>query len=129
MNPDHQFMVSQMVQAVMRDEAFRADMNRLSRDYMGPKDFYQMIQVLLRNNTVNQAVDCYSRAPVTKEKLLDGMWKRYGMKYVVSAGSPYHPTAVKPCYYSTNTAAYALGYRPTITSLESIFEEADKLLK
>jgi nucleoside-diphosphate-sugar epimerase len=129
MNPDHQFMVSQMVQAVMRNETFRADKNRLSRDYMGPKDFYQMIQVLLKNNNINQAVDCYSRAPVTKEKLLEGMSQRYGMKYVVSAGSPHHPATVKPCYYSTNTAAYTLGYRPTLTSLETIFEEADKLLK
>ena len=129
MNPVHQFMVSKMVDAVQRDETFVADKNPLCRDYMGPKDFYQMIKVLLRNNTINQPVDCYSRSPVTKEQLLEGMQKRYGMKYVLTKASPYHPAAVKPCYYSTNTAAYTLGYRPTLTSLESIFEEADKILK
>jgi hypothetical protein len=36
---------------------------------------------------------------------------------------------VKQNYYSTNTAAYALGYRPTLTSLETIILAADKILK
>jgi hypothetical protein len=43
------------------------------------------------------------------------------------AGMP--TTGIKEKYYSTNTAAYALGYRPTLTSLETIFIEADKILK
>ena len=88
-----------------------------------------MIKVLLGNNTINQAVDCYSQAPVTKDSLLEGMQKRYGMKYLITNGEAHHPAAVKPCYYSTNTAAYTLGYRPTLASLETIFEEADKILK
>ena len=129
MSLDHWFMVSNMVQTIMKNEIFMADKNPLCRDYMGPKDFYQMIKVLLKNNTINQPVDCYSRSPLTKEQLLEGMQKRYGMKYLVTNGSPHHPASVKPCYYSTNTAAYTLGYRPTLTSLESIFEEADKILK
>jgi nucleoside-diphosphate-sugar epimerase len=129
MNPDHDFMVSRMVQTTLKNEIFMADKNPLSRDYIGPKDFYQMIKVLLRNNTINQAVDCYSRSPLTKDSLLEGMQKRYGMKYLITNGEAYHPAAVKPCYYSTNTAAYTLGYRPTLSSLETIFEEADKILK
>jgi hypothetical protein len=58
------------------------------------------------------------------------MAERYGLEYETTgyqAGMP--TTGIKEKYYSTNTAAYALGYRPTLTSLETIFIEADKILK
>jgi hypothetical protein len=52
------------------------------------------------------------------------------MKYEIShtpVGLP--ATGVKENYYSTNTEAYTLGYRPTLSSLETIYLAADKLLK
>jgi hypothetical protein len=62
--------------------------------------------------------------------LLDCMSKRYGMKYeIVNTPAGLPATGIKQNYYSTNTDAYALGYRPTLNSLETIYLAADKLLK
>jgi len=123
------FMINDMIRAVKEGTVFRADRTPIVRDYVGSLDFFQMINVLLGQD-LNTAIDCYSRQPVTKQMLLDCMSKRYGMQYEivnVPAGIP--ATGIKENYYSTNTAAYALGYRPTLSSLETIYLAADKLLK
>lgn len=125
----NRFMINDMIRAVKEGTVFHADKTPIVRDYVGSLDFYQMINILLKRN-VNVAIDCYSRQPVTKDKLLEMMSQRYGMKYEIShtpVGLP--ATGVKENYYSTNTEAYTLGYRPTLSSLETIYLAADKILK
>ncbi len=58
------------------------------------------------------------------------MSQRYGLEYETT-GAPVGliATGVKQNYYSVNTAAYALGYRPTLSSLENIYLTVDKILK
>ena len=126
----HRFMITDMIRAIQDNVTYRVDRNQIVRDYIGPLDFYQMINVLLSTDNINTAIDCYSRQPVSKDTLLTRMAERYGLQYETTgyqAGMP--TTGIKEKYYSTNTAAYALGYRPTLTSLETIFIEADKILK
>ena len=72
----------------------------------------------------------YSRQPITKESLLTSMAQRYGLEYETTGAPVGLPaTGVKEKYYSVNTAAYAIGYRPTLSSLENIFLAVDKILK
>jgi hypothetical protein len=130
MSLKHRFMITDIIRSIQEGVTYRIDRNQIVRDYIGPLDFYQMINVLLSTDNINTAIDCYSRQPVSKDTLLTKMAERYGLQYETTgyqAGLP--TTGVKEKYYSSNTAAYALGYRPTLTSLETIFIEADKILK
>ena len=126
----HRFMFNDIIRSIQDNTVFRVDRTPLMRDYLGPLDFFQMINVLLKQDNINSAIDCYSRQPVSKDTLLSAMAERYGLVYE-TVGHPvgFQSTGVKEKYYSANTAAYALGYRPTLTSMENIFLAADKILR
>ena len=129
-NINYRFMITDMIRSIKDKSVYRVDRTPIVRDYVGPLDFYQMINVLLRQGSMNTATDIYSRQPITKESLLTAMSQRYGLEYETT-GAPVGlvATGVKQNYYSVNTAAYALGYRPTLSSMENIFLTVDKILK
>lgn len=129
-NLEYKYMINDMIRCIQGGSVYKVDRTPIMRDYIGPLDFYQMINVLMSKTQINTAIDCYSRQPVTKDNLLAKMAERYGLQYE-TVGIPVGlaVTGVKEKYYSTNTAAYALGYRPTLTSLENIIIAADKILK
>jgi hypothetical protein len=119
-----------MIRSIKDKTMYKVDRTPIVRDYVGPLDFYQMINVLLKHDKMNTAVDMYSRQPISKDSLLTAMAQRYKLEYEttgIPVGLP--ATGVKEKYYSVNTAAYALGYRPTLSSLENIFLAVDKILK
>lgn len=123
------FMICGMLRSILEGRQFVVDATPITRDYVGPKDFHHMIEVLLDQHKINTAVDIYSRSPISKDLLIDYMKDRYELK-VLMRNAPLHAaTGVKENYYSTNLDAYSLGYSPTLTSIQTIFEEADKLLK
>lgn len=124
-----QFMICGMLRAILEDKEYTVDKTPITRDYVGPKDFHQMIEVLLKQDKINMAVDMYSRSPISKDLLLQFMKEKYGLKVRVQSAPLSHATGVKENYYSTNLAGYSLGYEPALTSIETIFEESDKLLK
>jgi hypothetical protein len=58
------------------------------------------------------------------------MAQRYKLEYeTIGAQVGLPATGVKEKYYSVNSAAYALGYRPELSSIENIFLVADEILK
>jgi len=128
-NLQSQFMICGMLRSVLEGKEYVIDHTPITRDYVGPKDFYQMINVLLDQEKINTAVDLYSRLPISKDLLVETMKERYGLKVWVRNAPLHAATGVKENYYSTNLEAYSLGYRPTLTSIQTITEEADELLK
>jgi len=123
------FMICGMMRAIMENKDYVVDKTPLTRDFIGPRDFYNMINILLSQERINTAVDIYSRLPISKDMLIANLEERYGLKVRTQHAPLHQVTGVKENYYSTNLEAYTLGYRPTLTSLETIFEEADKILK
>jgi nucleoside-diphosphate-sugar epimerase len=129
-NINYRFMITDMIRAIKDKAVYKVDRTPIVRDYVGPLDFYQMINVLLTKDKMNTAIDIYSRQPISKDSLLSHMAQRYKLEYeTVGAQVGLPATGVKEKYYSVNTAAYAVGYRPTLTSLENIFLAVDKILK
>jgi nucleoside-diphosphate-sugar epimerase len=129
-NITYRFMITDMIRAIKDKTPYKVDRTPIVRDYVGPLDFYQMINILISADKFNTAVDIYSRQPITKDSLLTAMATRYGLEYVTigtQAGLP--ATGVKENYFTTNTGAYVLGYRPTLSSLENIYLAVDKILK
>ena len=128
-NLQSQFMICGMLRSILEGKEFVVDRMDVTRDYVGPKDFNQMINILLSQEKINTAVDLYSRLPISKDLLIQHMKERYDLRVWVRNDAVAHATGVKENYYSTNLEAYSLGYRPTLTSIQTIFEESDKLLK
>jgi nucleoside-diphosphate-sugar epimerase len=129
-NINYRYMITDMIRTIKDKTMYKVDRTPIVRDYVGPLDFYQMINVLIKHDKMNTAVDMYSRMPVSKDSLLIAMAQRYKLEYEttgIPVGLP--ATGVKEKYYSVNTAAYALGYRPTLSSVENIFLAVDKILK
>jgi len=127
---NYRFMITDMIRTIKDKSVYKVDRTPIVRDYLGSLDFYQMINILLGKDKMNTAVDIYSRQPVTKDNLLVAMAQRYGLEYETTGAQVGLPaTGIKQNYFSTNTGAYVLGYRPTLTSLENIFLAVDKILK
>lgn len=129
-NINKRFMLNNMIRAIKDKSVFKIDRTQVIRDYIGPLDFYQMINVLMRQDKMNTAVDIYSRQPVSKDTLVSAMVERYGLQYeTINSPIGIHSTGMKHKYYSVNASAYALGYKPTLSSLENIYLGVDKILK
>jgi len=129
-NINYRFMITDMIRAIKDKSPYKVDRTPIVRDYVGPLDFFQMINVLMNKDKMNTAVDIYSRQPIVKDSLLTAMATRYGLEYETTGAQVGLPaTGVKQNYFSTNTGAYVLGYRPTLSSLENIYLAVDKILK
>lgn len=123
-------VVPRNFQRAIRDKtALRTSPDYIVRDYLRPSDFYNLVSALLFGPATNAAVDCYSRAPIDKPSLLAAMQERFGLRYeVTEAVAGVNATGSKPYYYSLNTRAADFGYQPTLTSLEGILQESEKVL-
>ena len=111
------FMVD-VVNAIRTGSQLKTSSDNIIRDYIHPKDFAQLIFLVICNR-MNMVVDAYSLQPVSKFEILDFVKSKYMMNYhnaEVSASA----TGEKNQYYSINKKAGELGYIPQFTSLDSI---------
>ena len=99
------------------------------RDFLHPQDFFSLVTCLLAAAPTNDAVDCYTRAPIDKLTLLTEMQARYGLKYrLVDVSAVVNATGLKRHYYSNNHRAGFYGYVPCMTSLEALVDGFDRIL-
>jgi nucleoside-diphosphate-sugar epimerase len=125
------FLITDILRAIRDRTVLKTSSDYIMRDYLHPSDLYQLISVMLAAPLgTNTAVDCYSRAPIDKPTLLSNMREKFGLQFEISKESTgVNATGNKPHYYSLNTRAAGFGYRPVLTSLESILEEATLVLQ
>jgi len=125
------FLITDILRAIRDRTVLKTSADYIVRDYMHPSDFYQLVRVVLAAPPdTNTAVDCYSLAPIDKLTLLATMREKFGLKFEISqAAAGINATGNKPHYYSLNTRAAGFGYRPVLTSLESVLEEATVILQ
>jgi hypothetical protein len=99
------------------------------RDYLGPADFAQLVRLILAVPPANDAVDCYTKAPVDKFALLSAMQERFGLAWQVrEVPVGVNATGAKLNYYSNNRRAERFGYTPTKGALESVLDEAGLII-
>jgi len=131
MNPAAGFLLSSMVSAVMDGKVFYTDSRPLIRDFVHPSDLGNLLDAALACPPgTNLAVDAYSAAPITKLEILGLMAEKFGMRFeIVPTLETIDATGIKPHYYSLNTAAAKLGYKPQYDSASAIMEEVTALLR
>ena len=125
---DARFLITDIVRAIRDKSVLKISADYMARDFVGPRDFYQLIDALLSVHAANAVVDCYSKAPIDKITLLTAIQERFGLRYELTQTSTgLNATGSKPYYYSINKRANDFGYEPTTTSLESVLYELKML--
>ena len=124
------FLITDIVRAIRDKKVLKTSSDYIVRDFLHPTDFYQLISAMLSAPSTNAAVDCYSKAPIEKLRLLEAMQEKFGLRYkIAEAVAGVNATGNKPHYYSLNTRAADFGYQPGMTSLEGILREADDVFR
>ena len=126
---DARFFITDMVRAIRDKTVLMTSPDNIVRDYLHPSDFYRLIKALLSAPPMNLAVDCYSRAPIDKLCLLSIMENEFGLQHSLAiTPSGINATGSKRNYYSLNTRAAEVGYRPEYTSLEGVLLESRRVI-
>ncbi len=124
------FFIVDIINSIKSGAVLQTSPDPMSRDFLHPSDFYQLIGCLLTAAPQNMVVDCYSAGPVEKQALLQTMHEHFGLRYEIVPGlaAPVNATGLKPHYYSTNKKAGEFGYRPAYSALDTLREEISALL-
>jgi nucleoside-diphosphate-sugar epimerase len=123
------FLITDILRAIRDKEALKTSPEYIVRDFLHPSDFHKLVSALLSSPATNAVVDAYSRAPIDKPDLLAAMQEKFGLRYEITAALVrVNATGGKTCYYSLNTRAADFGYQPSLTSLEGILQESEKIL-
>lgn len=123
------FLVTDMLRAIEQGSVLRTSPDFVVRDFLHPRDFHALVACLLAAAPANDAVDCYTRAPIDKPTLLAAMQAGFGLQYeVVESSAAVNATGLKPHYYSVNRRAQHYGYSPSMTSLEGLFAGFEQAL-
>lgn len=124
------FLITDILRAVRDNTVLKTSPDYIVRDFLHPSDFHNLVNTLLAAPASNAAVDCYSRAPIDKPRLLAAMKDEFGLRYeITDASVSVNATGSKLQYYSLNTKAADFGYEPTLTSLEGLVNEMEAILR
>ena len=124
---DARFLITDIVRAIRDKTVLKTSANHMVRDYIGPNDFHKLISSILNSPAKNDVVDCYTKQAVDKLSLLNMMEAEFGLCYeVIDDEVGINATGKKPNYFSLNRNARNFGYRPTMTSIDTVIVEAKK---
>lgn len=123
------FLITDVLRAIQFGDTLTTSSANIVRDYIGPEDFSQLVELILTEPAVNDVVDCYTKAPVDKMTLLSSMSQNFGLLYEVKQiPVGLNATGVKMNYFSKNRRAKKFKYSPAKSSLESILSEAYRMV-
>jgi nucleoside-diphosphate-sugar epimerase len=123
------FLITDIVRAIKNKEVFKTSADNIIRDYITPPDFYRLIQAIINFKPINTALDCYTKSPVSKFYLLDELKSEFGLRYEIDKGVDIiNATGGKINYFSINSAAKNIGYKPKCTSFGGIFKEINSYI-
>jgi nucleoside-diphosphate-sugar epimerase len=121
------FLITDILRAIRDKAVFKTSPDNIVRDFIGPDDFYHLINAILKFPATNDVIDAYSLLPVNKIELLEIMKKNFGLSYFISDQNvSLNATGTKIHYHSLNKRAEIFGYIPTMTSVETILKEVKK---
>ncbi len=124
------FLITDILRSIRAGQVLQTSRENIVRDYIGPKEFMQLILKVLMGQPQNVAIDCFTQAPVDKISMLERMQKDLGLRYaLVEQRTGLVATGSKLNYYSkSRKAADLFGYSPEASSLEVVLEQSLCLL-
>jgi len=130
LNMDDDYFMVDVIKAVIDKKLLETSIGNFVRDFIHPNDLFSLIKKIIKRRKINQVFEVCSRAPVTKQQILDYFSSEHGLKYKVTKFRHWvSATGTKDCYFPDTLRPEVLGYEPKYTSLQTIKEEAKWLLK
>jgi nucleoside-diphosphate-sugar epimerase len=125
---DSKFLMTQIITSIRSKTRLLTSADNIIRDYVHPKDLINLIEMCIERKVINEVFDVYSLNPVVKFAILECFSEKYGLQYqVTDSHTIASATGNKLNYYSTNTKAESIGYKPLISSLDCLIEEYNAL--
>lgn len=126
---DARFLITDIMRAIRDKTVLITSADHMLRDFIGPDDFYRLVNAILTSPATNDVVDSYSKAPIGKPTLLEVMCEQFGLKYeITETNMSMNATGKKPHYYSLNKRAADFGYEPKFTSIYALLVEFKKFI-
>ena len=124
------FFMSELLQALKNKSEFITDKKDFVRDYVNPKDFYDLTKNCIANKKINDVFDVYSKEIISKFQILEECFNKFDLKFkLVEKIESISPTGVKKNYYSLSRKAEKINYFPQFSSLETILNESSLFLE
>ncbi|MEI6490430.1 MAG: NAD(P)-dependent oxidoreductase [bacterium] len=122
---DSHLLMGDIANCIKNKKVLETSPDDMMRDYVGPSDLMNMIELVIQKNNINDFFDLYTLKPTSKFEILESLGKKYGLKYTINTNPNSHlaPTGIKKGYFSKNYKAKSIGYEPTYSSLSGIEEE------
>jgi nucleoside-diphosphate-sugar epimerase len=127
-NMNSRFLIAEIYRSIRDGIKIKTSSSNIVRDYLSQKDFCNLVLTFLKVPFLNGAIDCYTKSPINKFKLLESLKESYGLEYEILPNSLLFSSSEKKCYYSLNRSAKLYGYEPSKNSLENILESFDRLI-
>jgi nucleoside-diphosphate-sugar epimerase len=129
-NLEENFFMSMVAKSLLEKKTFMTDSADVYRDFMGPRDLFEMVHLCISKKNLNVVVDAATLRPVSKMGLLERLKAEFGLSYYVDKNLKIpNSSGFKDKYYTTCTNAVdVLGYKPTMTSEDTVVWEMRHLL-
>jgi len=122
------FLITDIARAIQDKTELQTSADNIVRDFITAKDFFALIHRIIQSPPMNCAVDCYTKAPIDKLRLLSALSDRFGLHYTLVENAGVNATGKKTNYYSENhLAKLVFNYLPSETSLSGIIAEITHL--
>ena len=123
------FLMTEIILAVLEEKEIVISSGDFMRDYIHPKDLFDILELFFKMDNVNGVFDAYSKKPISKFAILEYFSKNFGLKYSVNEElKNLSITGNKNMYYSNYKKILKLGYTPKFSSLDSIIQESKYLI-
>lgn len=111
--------LSQLIFALKNNIVFHTTADDMWRDYIGPSDFYRLLECVINASTTNFRVDCYTKMPISKSELLSFFVNHYGLRVKVIDTEKSVKNSCNS-YFSKNKFAESIGYYPALNSIDTV---------
>jgi nucleoside-diphosphate-sugar epimerase len=126
-NQNGTFFLAELARSVATRQPFATTSQDMIRDYAGARELHALINCWGASDPVNHALDLYTKAPLSKLKLLDVVAARYGLNIDYSRSINAGPSGAKAVYAPVSRAAAALGYVPARDSTQIVLDTLDAI--
>lgn len=118
------FLLTEIISCTKENKEFITGPDNIVRDYVHPKDLFELLDKCIERHRLNDVFDVYSLKPVSKFEIIEYFQKEYGLEYIINNGFiSSSATGSKENYYSISKRAGKISYSPQFTSLDSIVQE------
>lgn len=123
-DPTGEFFMAELARAIAGKQDFVTNCGDMVRDYSIPCDLASLVEICVRTEFGNMALDLFSSKPVGKFELLAAVEEMFGIGHVVcSDAASAVSSGRRNRYFSECRVASELGYEPEYSSLDGVLSE------